>query len=81
MKTISLKLPDELHARLERSAQRQGQGKSEVVRTALEQYLKADRAGKTSVSLMLQRAGNLIGCLDLPADLSTNPHYMEGLGE
>jgi hypothetical protein len=62
--------------KLERAAKRSGQSKSEVVRTALEQFLKAERPMSA-----LELAGDLAGCGEGPGDLSTNPKYMEGFGE
>jgi metal-responsive CopG/Arc/MetJ family transcriptional regulator len=76
MKTLSLKLPLSLSVKLERAAQERGQSKSEVVRTALEQFLKAERPMSA-----LELAGNLVGCGEGPGDLSTNPKYLEGFGE
>jgi metal-responsive CopG/Arc/MetJ family transcriptional regulator len=76
MKTISLKLPSRLSARLERAAKQRGQSKSEIVRSALEQFLSGERPMSA-----LELAGDLVGCCKGPGDLSTNPRYMEGFGE
>jgi metal-responsive CopG/Arc/MetJ family transcriptional regulator len=80
MKTISLKLPDGLHAKLVRSAKQEGQSKSEVVRAALEQFFNGQRKSKKFVSA-LELAGDLVGCCEGPGDLSTNPKYLEGFGK
>jgi metal-responsive CopG/Arc/MetJ family transcriptional regulator len=76
VKTLSLKLPPSLSVKLERAAKRRGQSKSEVVRAALEQFL----AGERPMSA-LELAGDLVGSCEGPADLSTNPKYMEGYGK
>ena len=76
MKTISLKLPPSLSIRLERVARERGKSKSEIVRAALEQHLKAERPMSA-----LELAGDLVGRGEGPIDLSTNPQYMEGYGE
>jgi metal-responsive CopG/Arc/MetJ family transcriptional regulator len=76
MKTISLKLPSSLSARLDRAAKKRGQSKSEVVRTALEEFLNGERPMSA-----LELAGDIVGCGKGPGDLSTNPKYMEGFGE
>jgi predicted DNA-binding protein len=76
MKTLSLKLPPGLSIRLERAAKARGQSKSEVVRAALERFLNGERPMSA-----LELAGDLVGCCEGPADLSTNPKYMEGYGE
>jgi len=79
MKTISLKLPDPLHAKLERLAKSRNQTKSDVVREALEEMLNGEvRAPQGS---FLEAAQRWIGCAQGPGDLSTNPKYMEGFGK
>ena len=80
MKTISLKLPESLHAKLERVAKQRGLNKSFLVRSAIEQYINGRIPTTKSVSA-LELAGDLAGCLEGPGDLSTNPKYMEGFGE
>jgi predicted DNA-binding protein len=79
MKTISLKLPDHLAISLERSAKREKRGKSEIVRAALEQYLRGSNVSKPMSFYDL--AGDLIGKFEGPEDLATNPKYMEGFGQ
>ena len=78
MKTISLKLPEGLHGKLERSARQQRRSKSDVVRRALEQFLNDKH--ETPPMSFLEAAGDLIGCVEGAGDLSTNPKYMEGFG-
>lgn len=82
MKTISLKIPATLDARLDRAAKQRNESKSSLVRAALEQFLNGARApaSKTPVSA-LNLAGDVVGCVEGPGDLSTNRKYMEGLGE
>jgi hypothetical protein len=80
MKTISLKLTERLLGKLEQQARERGQGKSAVVRAALEQYLSGAQATPRPLSA-LDLAGDLVGCAEGPGDLSTNPKYMEGFGE
>ena len=84
MKTISLRLPDGLHARVEKEAKRKRCSKAAIVREAVERSLKArPRAnGKRSKrpKTFLEAAGDLIGCVEGPGDLSHNPKYMEGFG-
>jgi len=75
MKTLSLKLPVHLSVKLERAAKQRRQSKSEIVRSALEQFLKGERPMSA-----LELAGDLVGCCEGPGDLSTNPKYMEGFG-
>lgn len=80
MKTISLKLPESLHAKLERVAKQRGLNKSALVRGAIEQYISG-RIPTTKPVSALELAGDLVGCLEGPGDLSTNPKYMDGFGE
>jgi hypothetical protein len=76
MKTLSLKLPPALRAKIERAAKSRGQTKSEVVRAALEQFLGGERPMSA-----LELAGDLVGCCPAPHDLSTNPRHLEGYGK
>jgi hypothetical protein len=80
MKTISLKLPVGLHTKLIRAAKQRKQSKSNVVRTALEEFLNGAPGTQKPVSA-LELAGDLVGRWQGPGDLSTNPRYMEGFGE
>jgi hypothetical protein len=79
MKTISLKLREDLLRKLERAARRRGESKSAVVRAALEQYLNGTAAVRPGSAL--EAALPWVGCAEGPGDLSTNPNYMEGFGE
>lgn len=78
MKTVSLKLPDDLDARIEIAARKRGWTKSEVVRKAVSRYLPA---GKSSGASFLELAGERIGCVEGPEDLSTDPRHLRGYGE
>ena len=79
MKNISLKLPDPLHAQLERLSQERGAAKPDVIRDALEAYLAGPKNGVRISCLDL--ASDLAGVLDGPPDLATNPKYMRGFGK
>lgn len=80
MKTISLKVTENLLRKLERTARERGHSKSVVVRAALEQFLNGARGAQRPLSA-LELAGDLVGCAEGPGDLSTNPKYMEGYGK
>ena len=79
MKSISLKLPDELHDRLVKAANEKKLSKSDVLRAAIESYLLQANGHKrlTMWDLVGDLAGSLKGG---PPDLATNPKYMEGFG-
>ncbi len=80
MRTISLKLPDDLLAQLDSEAKARRVTKSRVVRESLEQALRRrPRAGAVSCyDLAHDLAGTVKG---LPEDLAGNPKYMEGFGQ
>jgi ribbon-helix-helix CopG family protein len=82
MITVSLKLSPGLHAKLTRAAKQRRQTRSTLVRTALEQYLNGRTVpSKEGVRSALELAGDLVGCVAGPGDLSTNPKYLEGFGK
>lgn len=80
MQTISLKLPDDLLAELNREAKARRVTKSWLVRESLEKALrKQSPAGAVSCyDLARDLAGIVKG---LPEDLADNPEYMEGFGQ
>ena len=80
MQTISLKLPDDLLADLEREAKARRGTKSELVRESLERALRqrTRRGNNSCYDLARDLAGSVKG---LPRDLAVNPKYMEGFGE
>ena len=79
MKSISLKLPEPLHSRLEAEARRRRTSKSEVVRQCVEKTLTGPRKpGKPSC---FDLVSDMAGCVKGgPADLASNPKYLEGFG-
>jgi predicted transcriptional regulator len=79
VKTISLKLPEGLHAKLDHAARQTKQSKSDVVRIALERFLNG--ALEPPAGTMSEAAREWIGCVDGPGDLSTNPKYLDDFGK
>lgn len=79
MKTISLKVTEALHRKLERTARERRLTKSEVMRAALERYLDGERGVPPGSAL--EAARPWVGCVEGPGDLATNPKYIEGFGE
>ncbi len=73
MRTISLKVPEALYAKLSELARRKGVSRSAVLREALEAF----EGGASSFS---SKARDLAGSLNGPKDLSTNPEHMAGFG-
>ncbi len=78
MKSLSLKLPDALDAKLAAVARKRHASKSAVVREALEAYIA--HGGKVIPGSALDLAKDLAGCLEGPGDLSYNKRYMRGFG-
>ena len=79
MKTVSLKLPARLDAKLTVAAKRGRTTKSAVVAQALNAYLNGKRPAKKGSFLEL--AGDAIGCVEGPGDLSYNPDHMRDFGK
>ncbi len=76
---ITIRIPPSLGKRLKEQAGVKGRPESEIVREALERYLR--EAGGQSAYELAKQAG-LIGQLKgAPRDLSTNPRHLKGFGE
>jgi metal-responsive CopG/Arc/MetJ family transcriptional regulator len=79
MTVVTCKLPSKLAAKLDRVAKDQRRSKQALMREAIEQRLNTRRAvGKASAYDLIK---HLVGTLEGPPDLSTNPEYMRGFGE
>jgi predicted DNA-binding protein len=78
MKTISLKIPDELERELAARAERDGTTKSAVIREAIEMHLARERS--RAEGSFLELAGDLIGRLEGSGDLSYNKEYFKDFG-
>lgn len=79
MKTIAIKLPDELLAKIERVAQQRSKTRSAVMREVLEDFLADQR--RLAGSSCLDLARDLAGCVRGPEDLSINPTNMDDYGK
>ena len=80
MRTISLKLPHDLLAELEREAKARRVTKSDLVRDSLQRALRQPQNQAAASCYDLAR--DLAGSVErLPSYLAVNPSYMEGLGE
>jgi hypothetical protein len=76
MDTISVKLPAALRARLASEARRRNVTQSAIVRESLAQLLLADSAERGELTCA-DLAGDLVGSVQGPRDLSTNKRYLE----
>jgi hypothetical protein len=79
MKTLSLRVPDRLYARLAAAARRKGKTKSALVREILYRFLAREEYGARPGSC-LDLAADLAGCVSGPKDLATNKRFMRGYG-
>ena len=79
MKTLTVKVPEALDARLNALARRQSVGRSMIVRRALVRYL-ASVEGRSSEATFLNLARDLAGSVEGPRDLSTAQRHMKGYG-
>jgi len=78
MKTVSIKLPPRLDARLAAAVARRRTTRSRLVREILERHLAASELAPESA---LARAGDLVGSVKRkPRDLSSNPKHLRGYG-
>lgn len=75
MRTVSFKLPEELDDTLSDLARSRRASRSALVREALESLAKGPRRSVTSV------AGSLVGSVEGPADLASNPEHMSRYGK
>lgn len=77
MKAISLKLPDEVDARLASHAEALGKTKSQVTREAITSLLDQQGAGRGSC---LDLVRDLVGSAKGPGDLASNKKHLRGYG-
>ncbi len=75
MRTVSFKLSERLDDALSDLARRRKSSRSALVREALEALATGKRRSVTAV------VDELVGSLDGPANLSTDPRHMTGYGK
>ena len=81
MKTITIKVPDELAVRIQKSADRLGISKSALIRESIEREFQNGTFVEEGPSFY-DLVKDDLGCADCRlTDLSTNPKYMEGFGK
>ena len=79
MKTISLKISEELYHLLHQLSKKSGQNISSLIRETLNEYLISNN--ELNPSSFYIKARDLIGCLEGPVDLSSNEDYLQGYGK
>ena len=78
MKSLSMRLPEALDAKLSALAKKRGEPKSEVAREAIEVFVNGN--GVRSELSCHDLAKDLAGCAAGPADLATNKKHLRGYG-
>ena len=82
MTSITIKLPEELKAKLQAHSRLSGKSCSALVRRSLEKELSGSRKGHAKSQSVLEKLADLAGKGDsgIP-DLATNPKYMKSYGQ
>jgi Arc/MetJ-type ribon-helix-helix transcriptional regulator len=78
MKTISVKVPEDLDLKLTAVAAKRRESKSALIRTALDHLVKSSEA--ITPNSCLDLAKDLIGSVEGPSDLSHNIKHLKGYG-
>ncbi len=78
MKTISVKIPEELDLKLTAVAAKRCETKSALIRTALDHLVKSSEA--ITPNSCLDLAKDLIGSVEGPSDLSHDNKHLKGYG-
>jgi hypothetical protein len=79
MKTLSVKVSDDLNLKLAAVAAKRKESKSNLIREAIETILDANEA--ITPNSCLDLAKDLIGSVEGPPDLSHNNNYLKGYGQ
>lgn len=80
MHTLTIKIPPQLEAEILQASAQDHLSKSELVRRALDFYLRQRKSVPPFVSA-LDQAGDLVGCFSgVPPDLSSNPEHLASFG-
>jgi len=78
MKTLSVKVPEDLDLKLTAVAARRRESKSALIRAALDHIVKSHE--KVTPNSCLDLVKDLIGSVEGPSDLSHNKKYLKGYG-
>jgi len=79
MKTLTVKVPEDLDLKLAAAAAKRGESKSDLIRTALESIVNANEAIIPNSCLDL--AKDIVGSVEGPSDLSHNKKHLKGYGQ
>ena len=78
MKTLTVKVPEELDLKLAAVAKKIGESKSNLIRSAIEHIVTSNSA--ITANSCLDLAKDLVGSVEGPTDLSHNKKHLEGYG-
>ena len=79
MKTLTVKVPEELDLKLAAVAAKRGESKSNLIRTAIISILSTNEA--VTHNSCLDMAKDLVGSVEGPPDLSCNKRHLKGYGK
>jgi len=79
MKTLTVKVPEDLDLKLAAAAAKRGESKSDLIRTALESIVNANEA--IIPNSCLELAKDIVGSVEGPSDLSHNKKHLKGYGQ
>ncbi len=79
MKTLTVKVPEELDLKLAAVAKKLGESKSNIIRSAIEHVVKSSQA--VTANSCLDLANDLAGSVEGPTDLSHNKKHLAGYGQ
>lgn len=81
IKWFGMKLTPKQKAKIEQLAERRGVSQKQVVMELVNQATaEAEEPIEAEPGSFLEAAGDLVGSVEGPGDLSTNPKYMEDYG-
>lgn len=82
MKSLTVKIPDALQARLAAACRHRGVSQSSLLREALQAHLSGtNRRNGATAPTCYDLAADLIGSLDGPTDLSANVSHLGEYGQ
>ena len=79
MKTLTVKVPEDLALKLAAAAAKRGESKSDLIRTALESIVNTNEAIIPNSCLDL--AKDIVGSVEGSSDLSYNKKHLKGYGQ
>ena len=79
MKTLTVKVSDDLNLKLAAAAAKRGESKSNLIRTAIESILEINEA--IAPNSCLDMAKDLVGSVEGSSDLSYNKKHLKGYGK